>query len=108
VDVSEAQLLGQVLSRDLAQGEQVDGAIDAFIEKRHAQRVKEEGERAEEEAWKESTRKHAAKQRQQARYEWHLHHTDQAERLRRTLEALIAHHEEQASKLGASLGGDAA
>src|SRR5215212_5285090 len=29
----------------------------------------------------------------------HLHHTAQAERLRRTLEGLIAHHEEQAAKL---------
>jgi hypothetical protein len=98
VDVE--QLLGQVLSRDMAQGEQAEGAIDAFIEKRHRERVKAEGERREEELWKESTRKHAEKQRMQARAEWHLHHTDQAERLRRTLQALIAHHEEQASKLG--------
>jgi hypothetical protein len=29
--------------------------------------------------------------------EWHLHHTAQAERLRRTLEALASHHEEQAA-----------
>jgi DNA repair photolyase len=102
VDVE--QLLGQVLSRDITQGAQVDGAIDEFIEKRHRQRVKEEGERQAEEMWKESTRKHAEKQRQQARLEWHLHHQGQAERLRRTLESLIEHHEEQASKLG----GDAA
>jgi hypothetical protein len=102
VDVE--QMLGQVLSRDITQGEQVEGAIDEFIEKRHRQRVREEGERAQEEAWKESARKHAAKQRQQARLEWHLHHTDQAERLRRTLESLIEHHEREAEKLG----GDAA
>jgi hypothetical protein len=34
-----------------------------------------------------------------ARLKWHLHHTAQAERLRRTLEALANHHEEQAAKL---------
>jgi hypothetical protein len=102
VDVE--QLFGQVLSRDIQRGAQVDGELDAFIERRHQQRVKEEGERAEEEAWKESERRHAQAQRQQARLEWHLHHTDQAERLRRTLEALIAHHEAEAQKLG----GDAA
>jgi hypothetical protein len=102
--VDAQQLLGQALSRDIAPGAQVDGELDRFIALRHEKRVAEEGERAQEEAWAESERKHAAKQRQQARLEWHLHHTDQAERLRNTLESLIAHHEEQASKLG----GDAA
>jgi hypothetical protein len=98
VDVE--QLLGQVLSRDLAQGEQVDGSIDAFIEKRHQERVKDEGDRRQEELWKESSRRHAEKQRMQARLEWHRHHQEQAGRLRNTLESLIAHHEEQAEKLG--------
>ena len=101
------QLLGQVLSRDITQGEQIDGDLDRLIERRHRQRVKEEGERAQEEAWAESARKHAEKQRQQARYEWHLHHQGQAERLRRTLEELIEHHEEKAEQL-MSGGGDAA
>lgn len=100
------QLLGQVLSRDIAQGLQVDGELDRFIEKRHEKRIAEEGERAQEAAWAESARKHAAKQRQQARAEWHIHHTEQAERLRNTLEDLIAHHEQRAEEL--SLGGDAA
>jgi hypothetical protein len=106
--VDAQQLLGQVLSRDIASGAQVDGEIDAFIERRHQQRVKEEGERAQEAAWAESARKHAQAQRQQARLEWHLHHTEQAERRRTTLESLIAHHEAEAEKLGAPLGGDAA
>jgi hypothetical protein len=97
VDVE--QLFGQVLSRDITQGEQIDGDLDRLIERRHAQRVKAEGERAQEEMWKESERKHAEKQRQQSRYEWHLHHQGQAERLRRTLEDLIAHHEQRAEEL---------
>lgn len=47
----------------------------------------------------ESVRAYEVKRRQAARLEWHLHHTAQAEKLRRTLEGLIAHHEEQAAKL---------
>ena len=97
------QLVGRFLSRDI-----VDAELDAFIERRHRERLREEEERTEEEAWKESARKHAAKQQEQARLEWHLHHTDQAQRLRRTLEDLIAHHEAEASKLGELPGGDAA
>jgi hypothetical protein len=105
--VEVEHLLGQVLSREIAQGEQVEGALDEFIEKRHAQRVKEEGDRKLEEAWKESSRRHAEKRRMQARYEWHRHHQEQAGRLRNTLESLIAHHEQQAEELG-PIGGDAA
>jgi len=100
MDTACSEPVGGALSRDLvAHIEQVEGGLDAFIEGRHNKRIKEEGERAQEEAWKESTRKHAVKQRQQARYEWHLHHTAQAERLRRTLEDLIAHHEQRAEEL---------
>jgi selenocysteine-specific translation elongation factor len=97
--VEAEQLLGRVLDRDIAQGEQVDGAIDAFIEKRHQQRVKAEGERRQEELWKESSRRHAEKQRMQARYEWHIFHTEQAARHRRNLEVLAAYHEERAEAL---------
>lgn len=79
------QLVGRALNHN------IDADIDAFIERRHQQRVKAEGERREEEAWKESTRKHAETQRQQARLEWHLHHTTQAQRLRRTPGAAQLH-----------------
>ena len=37
-----------------------------------------------EELWKASVRAYEEKRRQMARAEWHLHHTAQAERLRRT------------------------
>ncbi len=47
----------------------------------------------------ESVRAYEKKRRQAARLEWHLHHTAQAERLRRTLKALASHHEEQAARL---------
>jgi hypothetical protein len=93
-------VVGKALDRDLAPGEAVEAGIDHFIEVRDKQRRKEEGDKREEEAWKESARVYNEKQRVQARYEWHLHHTAQAERLRRTLEDLIAHHELEAARLG--------
>lgn len=94
--------VGAALSRDIdvAQIEQVEGALDAFIEGRHNKRVKEEGDLAEEEAWKETERRHAEQRRADIREAWCAHHAEQASRLRTTLESLIAHHEEQAQKLG--------
>ena len=81
---------GRAVGRDIGRGEAVERELDAFISKRHEQRVRSQGERREEEAWQESERRHEERQRLQARYEWHLHHTAQAERLRLTLEALAS------------------
>jgi hypothetical protein len=77
----------------------VERELDAFISKRDEQRVKSQGERREEEAWGESARAYEEKRRQVARLEWHAFHCGQAERHRATLQALIEHHQEQASKL---------
>jgi hypothetical protein len=52
-----------------------------------------------EELWKESVRAYEEKRRQMARLEWHAFHCGQAERHRRTLEDLIAHHEAAAARL---------
>ena len=99
---------GRALSRDIPKGEIVETDLDRFIEGRDRMRRLEEGERAEEQAWVESTRIHNEKQRMQNRAEWHLHHRGQAERLRNTLEALIADHEQRAEELAELGGGDAA
>jgi hypothetical protein len=96
--------VGAALNRDIAPGAQVDAELDAFISRRSKMLQLEEGERAAEEAWVESTRVHNEKRRQQARHEWHLHHLGQAERLRSTLEALATEHERRAWEL-ASPGG---
>ena len=90
---------GRGISRDIGRGEAVEYELDAFISKRHEQRVKTEGERQEEEAWKESVRAYEEKRRQMARLEWHAFHCGQAERHRRTLEVLIEQHEAQAARL---------
>jgi len=59
----------------------------------------EEGERAEEEAWRESTRRANAVREAELKAAWCEFHQEQAERHRATLEALAAHHEQRAHQL---------
>ena len=80
---------------DIARGEMVEKELNAMIERRSRQKDPQE----DSDLWQESAKAYEQKRRQMARLEWHLHHTAQAERLRRTLEALASHHEEQAAKL---------
>lgn len=54
---------------------------------------------AREELWIGSVRRHHERRRQAVRAEWYGWHLDQAERHRRTLEELVAHHEAQAARL---------
>ena len=71
----------------------------AFIERRDRQRRQSEDERRTEAAWMESERRYEEKRRRENRAAWYVWHLDQAERHRRTLEALIARHETQAALL---------
>ena len=91
--------IGVALNRNLgsptAPGEAVEAELNRLIERRSRRKDPDE----ESELWQASVRAYEEKRRQAARLEWHLHHTAQAERLRRTLEALASHHEEQAAKL---------
>jgi hypothetical protein len=48
----------------------VEYELDAFISKRHEQRVKSEGERQLEEAWRESKRREKLRQREENRGGW--------------------------------------
>ena len=84
---------------DISQGETAESHLDALITKRHDQRVKEEGERPAEEMYAESVRRQHERQEREIRAQWYGWHCAQAERHRRTLEALIAHHELEAEKL---------
>ena len=95
------QPLGASLDRDLttAPRPRADKEIENFISRRDQQRRKEEGERQEEEAWKESVRRYEAARDAHLRQEWYSeYHAAQAVRHRATLEALVAHHEAQAEK----------
>jgi hypothetical protein len=78
-----------------ARGELVEKELDQMIERRSRQKDPDE----ESESWRESVRAYEERRRQMARLEWHLHHTAQAERLRRTLGELINFHEAAAAQL---------
>jgi len=82
---------------DVARTEAADAEVTRMIERRSRKGEVDPDEL--EPGYMESVRRYQEKMRVQARYEWHLHHTAQAERLRRTLEALASHHEGQAAKL---------
>ncbi len=51
------------------------------------------------EAWAASERKHREKRREEHRLAWYCFHLDQAERLRRTMTALVEKHEAAAAQL---------
>jgi hypothetical protein len=77
--------------------EAAEAQIDAFIERRS--RKGEMGPDEREDLWVESVRRFNEQQRRQIRAEWCEYHRAAAERARRTLAALIAHHEDEAEKL---------
>ena len=83
----------------ISRSESVEHDLNRLIERRHDQRTSAEGHRPSEEMYEESTRCYQEQLRLKARAEWHLYHTAQAERVRRTLEVLVSHHEQQAAKL---------
>jgi hypothetical protein len=53
----------------------------------------------EQELWMETVKAYNERERRQIRAEWYGWHCDQAGRHKRTLEALISHHEGEAQKL---------
>jgi len=81
---------------DVAHGEMVEAELTAFIERRSRKGDVDPDER--EEIWKASVRAYTARRRDEMRAAWTAFHEGQAERHRRTLEELIARHEEQAER----------
>jgi hypothetical protein len=84
---------------DVSRGEAVEHELNRLIEKRHDQRVASEERRRIEDGWAESTVRYNAQRRRELRTAWRAYHEDRAAGLRRTLEALIWHHETEAAKL---------
>ncbi len=78
--------------------ETVDTELDRLISRRASA---DHGTTADEreELWKASVRAHNARIRDENRAAWSEYHRAQAERHRRTLEALVAHHERRAEEL---------
>jgi hypothetical protein len=83
---------------DIARAEATEKELDALVRRRHDRRVESEGERAAEEMWAESERRHAARRREVNRAAWRTFHEDQAARHRAVLEGLIGYHNAEAQK----------
>jgi hypothetical protein len=84
---------------DVSRGEEVEHELKRLMEKRHEQRATEEGHRPSEELWQASVERYNSERERELRAAWCSYHQDQAARHRRTLEALIACHEEAAARL---------
>jgi hypothetical protein len=68
VDVEQP---GRALSRDISRAEVVETDLERFVSARHEKRLRDEGrDRAEEEAWIESTRRHNAAREAELREQW--------------------------------------
>jgi hypothetical protein len=83
---------------DVARADSVDAELDRFISKRASQDRRPDPDE-QEELWKASVRAYTARKREELRVAWASYHEGQAERHRRTLKDLIAHHEAQAANL---------
>jgi hypothetical protein len=79
--------------------EVVDQELDRLISKRASSDIAEDPDDREE-RWKASVRAYNARQRDEMRVAWCEYHRGQAERLRCTVEPLIAFHEAQVAQLG--------
>jgi hypothetical protein len=82
---------------DASRTEAADAELVRMIERRSRKGAVDTDEL--EPFYMESVRRYNARRRAEMRAAWCEHHQGQAERLRRTLEALASHHEEQAAKL---------
>jgi type II secretory ATPase GspE/PulE/Tfp pilus assembly ATPase PilB-like protein len=78
--------------------ETADAELDRLISNRTSQDRRPDPDEREE-LWQASVRAYTARRREEMRAAWCEHHQGQAARLRTTLEALIARHEEQAALL---------
>ncbi len=94
--------IGAGLSRDISTGERAEAELDSFIARRHATRVKSEGERDEEAAFRESERRARGVMDAHLRQKWARYHTEQAARHRHTLGALVDYHERRAERFEAA------
>ena len=87
-----------------ARGETAESHLDALITKRHDQRVRDEGERAEHELWEESVERYNAKRQAELVFAWVEYHEEAAERALANGEAIAARHRAQIEALLSSNG----
>jgi hypothetical protein len=80
---------------EVGRSEAVEAELNRLIEKRSTRQM-DPDER--EETWQASVRAYNERRRREIRAAWVAFHQDQAERHRRTLDILIAHHEGEAAR----------
>jgi len=90
---------------DITRGEMVESELDTLIKRRHVQRVRDEGARRAHEAWDASVQRYNTNREEVRRQERAAYHRAHADRLRRVLGDLVAHHQREAEKL--DMGGAA-
>ena len=83
---------------DITATERAEAELNRFIENRALKNNAEHEQRVED-LFEETTRRYREKRREEYKLAWYCFHLDQAERLRRTMEALIAKHEAAAAAL---------
>jgi hypothetical protein len=89
---------------DITRGEMVEGDLNRLIDKPDRDRRRDEGERAREELYKQSTRRHAERQQRQRGWEWLRHHERMIGAHAANLEALIGKHRKEAERYAELLG----
>ena len=91
----------------------IEGELDSFVARRDKERRRDEGERAPEEIWQESVRRHHAQRQEALAWQWLRYHVARQRAHRKTFALLDAHHESEIQKYERLLnidyqGGDAA
>jgi hypothetical protein len=81
---------------EVGRSEAVEAELNRLIEKRSTRQMDPD---EWEEIWQASVRAYNERRQQEIRAAWAAFHQDQAERHRRTLDNLIAHHEGEAARL---------
>ena len=84
---------------DIAQGEKVEQELDHIIRRADERRRLREGERREEELWRESERQYQAKRQAELVFAWVEYHEEAAERALANGEAIAARHRAQIEAL---------
>src|SRR5215218_11014410 len=84
---------------DIAQGEKVEAELDHMIRRADERRRLSEGERREEELWRESERRYQAKRQAELVFAWVAYHEEAAERALANGGAIAARHRAQIEAL---------
>lgn len=73
--------------------------LDRLIERAARGNTSRDAANERQRIWDESARCHLEKRREEHRLAWYCYHLDQAERIRRTMQALVETHERAAAEL---------